>query len=348
MKQKSVLQVSVVIITKDEEHTIRPCMDSLCAIDYSSRAVEIIVADCSADSTPGIVQEYARRSRRRHMPTVRLLRCRRCGFAAQRNAGMQAARHDTILFTDADCVVPKDWIRTLVSGFKEKGVAAVAGNAYPPPDSPWLGKCIACLGFPAGGSIGLDANVKINNHRSEGFATCNVALSKASVNHVGGFDETTTHGGEDTDLARRLRTAGYTIWYEPESFVYHTTRDSVRSLLRWSWRRGEAMHTVNRKKSRFAIISLALFPLIVAAALVWLTALIIILNSHVGSGLLFLLISLLALLWLPLLGVRKMRMVVQRRHRTGLGFLSVIVVVPILFYMRQLVIRTVLFLRALR
>src|SRR6185436_12009440 len=42
-------------------------------------------------------------------PSVRVLECSRTGPSAARNAGLAAARHSVVLFTDDDCVVPPTW-----------------------------------------------------------------------------------------------------------------------------------------------------------------------------------------------------------------------------------------------
>ena len=68
---------------------------------------------------------------------------------------------------------------------------------YPPKDSSHIGLCIACLGFPAGGALGLSDNDPIS--------TCNAIFIKKSLQKINGFDTSFSYGGEDTDLTRRLR-----------------------------------------------------------------------------------------------------------------------------------------------
>ncbi|MFB6177215.1 MAG: glycosyltransferase family 2 protein [Halobaculum sp.] len=52
------------------------------------------------------------------------------GPAAARNTGWRATDADVICFTDDDCLVPEDWIESLLDGF-EPGVGAVGGQLLP-------------------------------------------------------------------------------------------------------------------------------------------------------------------------------------------------------------------------
>ncbi len=48
----SLPEISVIIITKNEEGNIRECLDSFVKIDYPPTLFEIIVVDASTDQTP--------------------------------------------------------------------------------------------------------------------------------------------------------------------------------------------------------------------------------------------------------------------------------------------------------
>ena len=48
------------------------------------------------------------------------------------------------------------WLSKLAKTLEEEKLTGVGGNAYPPINSPYIGKCIACLGYPAGGAIGIE------------------------------------------------------------------------------------------------------------------------------------------------------------------------------------------------
>lgn len=233
--------VSIVIITRNEERNIGDCLESLKLLDYPR--YEIIVIDSSTDKTPEIARKHG----------AGLVRCRKRGFAHARNLGVKNSRYGIIAFTDADCIIPPHWLKRLVRGFKGKLVAGVGGNAYPPPDSNPIGFYIACLGFPAGGAVGLDA---IGKNPS----TCNAAFRKEVIREVGGFDERLVYGGEDTDLSERIRRSGYELKYQPECFIYHKTRTG-KDFLRWSYRRGISKSHKSRSLMNLLLpVSVLAFP----------------------------------------------------------------------------------------
>ena len=80
--------LTALIIAKDEEHLLPACLESIAFCD------EVLVVDSgSTDATREIAQTAGARV---------ILRAPWPGFAAQRNLGFDEARHDWILFLDAD------------------------------------------------------------------------------------------------------------------------------------------------------------------------------------------------------------------------------------------------------
>lgn len=112
--------VSVVVPARNEEQKILACLESILANEYPEERLEIVVVDDeSTDRTREIVEDVM------HSGRVRLLAL---GDAPDRSRahkkralaeGVEAARGEIIITTDADCQVPPDWIRTLVSYFDE-------------------------------------------------------------------------------------------------------------------------------------------------------------------------------------------------------------------------------------
>ncbi|MCL4458612.1 MAG: glycosyltransferase family 2 protein [Chloroflexi bacterium] len=80
-------KVSALVITKNEERHIGPCLESLVWAD------EIVVLDAfSTDQTVEIARRY----------TIRVLQRHFVSFPEQRNAAMSLAAHQWVLFVDAD------------------------------------------------------------------------------------------------------------------------------------------------------------------------------------------------------------------------------------------------------
>ena len=234
--------VSIIIITKNEEKNIADCLESLHEIDYKKSDYEVIVCDSSSDKTPNIVRNF---------PDVKLFHVEKPGYGAARNAGISKAKYDYVAFIDADCTAPKGWLA--ISANNIDGFAGVGGCAYPPKNSGYIGKCIACLGYPAGGALGteiLDGTI----------STCNALFEKSALISIGCFRENLVFGGEDTDLSARLHQAGYKTKIEKNSFVWHKTR-TFSNFLSWCFKRGMAKYDLEKNPTQFVMpLSVIIYP----------------------------------------------------------------------------------------
>ncbi|MEY3052462.1 MAG: hypothetical protein RLY31_2247 [Bacteroidota bacterium] len=114
-------RISVLIPARDEADNILPCLQSILRQSYPPHQFEIIVIDDhSTDLTPDRVRHFAI-----HHPRVRLLSLAdlpRSGlddnvaFKKQAiTAGVRAATGELIATTDADCIVPENWLALLAA-----------------------------------------------------------------------------------------------------------------------------------------------------------------------------------------------------------------------------------------
>jgi len=314
------LPISVVVITHNEEKNIRDCLDSLVRQDYPDERFEIVVVDSSADATPEIAASYKK---------VRLLRAPK-GFSVQKNTGLEAARFDIVAFTDADCVIPSGWLRVIDSAFKDSRIAAVGGNAYPPPDAGRFGRWSACIGHPAGGAIGFDANVTRGPEGVSFVAGCNSCFRKIALLDVGGFSPEFFDGGEDVDISRTLRKRGYYLDYIPELTVFHKPRPNLIRYLRWNISVGVTKYNLQRPALGriLAPAGFLIFSALLLAALI----------ARLKSIPLFL--FLLGSLWIAflivlLVAAKPYRLLVQRRKRIGVSWITVGTAIPALIALRQ-------------
>lgn len=321
----TVSPVSVIVITSNEEKNIRDSLDSLVALDYPPDRFEILVVDASTDATPRIVGEY---------PKVRLLRSEK-GFSTQKNVALKHAGFDVLAFTDADCIIPPEWLRVIDRAFFNKRVAAIGGNAYPPPGTPRFGTWTACVGHPAGGAVGFDANVERGAGGIAFVPGCNSAFRKQALLDVGGFDPAFFEGGEDVEVSRRLREKGYFLDYIPDMTVFHKPRATLSGYLKWNVRVGVTKFSL-RQPSLGRLVFQPAFPLwsLAAAAGIALLAA----GGHPQAALVGA-----AGLWVFYLGVlvllaRPFRFLIRRRRTIGIRLITILTVIPVLIYLRQVCI----------
>jgi glycosyltransferase involved in cell wall biosynthesis len=126
--------VTVVVAARNEERTIKRCLQSLLDQTYPEESYEIIVVDDhSTDRTARVVAETAATLRRGRLIHVSLGDVSASGGKPRAIAeGIRHARGDVILCTDADCVTPRGWIRSMAGQFGP-GVAFVAGPVLESP-----------------------------------------------------------------------------------------------------------------------------------------------------------------------------------------------------------------------
>ncbi len=316
--------ISVIVITLNEEHNIRDCLTHLTNQRFPGELYEIIIIDASTDATPLIAAEFE---------DVRVLKSKK-GFSRQKNAGWQAARFDVVAFTDADCLVPDDWLLTISAAMDHPGTVAVGGNALAPKQCRWFALCVACVGHPAGGAIGFDANISPGPRGISFIAGCNGAFRKSVIAEVGGFDSRFQDGGEDVDLSWRLRRVGYRLDYIPSLTLYHKPHVPFWHYVKWNIGVGVTKYSL-RQPSLGKIIfdfRFPLWPLI--ALLLWFKWLLSAAFSAMAALALFWLLYLLFLSCLS----RPFQLLLERRQKIGLDLYSTMTMVPLLVLVRQMAI----------
>ncbi len=103
------MRLSVIVITKDEAGSIRPCLESV------SWADEIVVVDSgSSDDTAAICREYTDKVTVTDWP----------GFGPQKNRALDAARGEWVLSLDADERVSPELRAEIEAAMADPGAAA--------------------------------------------------------------------------------------------------------------------------------------------------------------------------------------------------------------------------------
>ena len=165
--------------------------------------------------------------RLRQIPGIVYLRNEtNCGFIASCNRGAQRARGKYLVFLNNDTLVRDGWLRALIDTFSEDPNAGIAGSKLIYPDGRLQ---------EAGGIIWQDASgwnygkfddpTKPEYNYLREVDYCSAAalmIPKALFWSVEGFDSRYSPAYyEDTDLAFKVRQAGYKVLYQPLSEVIH-------------------------------------------------------------------------------------------------------------------------------
>lgn len=182
------LKVSVVIPAYNEEKYIKNCIESLLSQDYEGEYEIIVVDNGSTDRTLEILKNYP----------IKVIIEPRKGIAFARQTGFINASGDIILSTDADTIVPKNWIRKYVEEFeKDKELVGING----PIEFKEIFNFTSLI-FKIFTPFILKIEKLIRGNVS--FTGANFAVKKDAFLKIGGFN-TNFETGEDIDLGNRLK-----------------------------------------------------------------------------------------------------------------------------------------------
>ncbi|PSW21848.1 glycosyl transferase [Photobacterium sanctipauli] len=196
--------ISIIIITLNEEKRIGRLLDDLSK--QSHQQFEVIVVDSNSDDNTCEVA----RGFEQALPSLTVHKMEQRGTSLGRNTGAEIAKHERLLFLDADVRLPPTFIANALHQLESKKLE-VAG-AYMNADNLSVGYRLGYIAFNAG----LFAT-------SFFFPTAVGACmfsTKRAHNEIGGFDTDITLC-EDCDYAKRAaqtwryRMIPVSFWFDP-------------------------------------------------------------------------------------------------------------------------------------
>lgn len=202
MRTDSSADAAVVIPAYNERATIESTLDAL----YGQEATVIVVVG-GDDGTDGLA--------RTHPATDRVITdTAENGPATARNQGARAAESTVVCFTDADTIVPPEWVDQHLKHYQDLSVIGVGGPLQPL-DGDWtdtvLFKLLSDWWYRVSWPFGfVQASGNNCSYRRKPFLD------------AGGFDETMSFV-EDTDCSLRMNDRG-TMVYDPNTAVKTSTR----------------------------------------------------------------------------------------------------------------------------
>lgn len=232
--------VSVVVPFYNRASLVQTCLGAILEQRVPAGfSLEILAVDnASTDSTRN---EIAR------LP-VRLIDCARPGPGAARNAGIEAAQGEFVVFTDSDCIPQPGWLAEILAPFQDPQVLITGGEIRATSTEDDLARFTQEYWL-------------LNNQKFfEGalcfppfFATANAAFRRSALLQVGGFDDTIWMG-EDSDLCWRIMELGGKIVYCPGATVLHEHRTSLANFVRQAQDYGSsAVHVFAKHRAQFGI-----------------------------------------------------------------------------------------------
>lgn len=207
------IELSVVIPTYNRLETLERVIPALLASDLDPSRYEILVADSnSSDGT----REFLAGLSAKH-PNLRHLPGPYTGRAMARNAGIDAASGEIVLFTDSDILASPDLLSLHLRRHRTRLPVAVVGTE------------IQVKSYEEYELLREHPELRRPLHPPTRkrlswlyFLTGNASVRRSDLIRAGRFDESFTgYGHEDLELGYRLQKLGVRIVYEPGAVNYH-------------------------------------------------------------------------------------------------------------------------------
>ena len=113
---------SIVIPVKNAENTLAECLVSV--LNQTEKPYEVIIVENNSNrKTRIIIDDFAKR----YPNLLKVVHESALGRGAARNAGIRAVGGNIIAMTDADCIVPKNWLAQITRPIWEENEHAVMG-----------------------------------------------------------------------------------------------------------------------------------------------------------------------------------------------------------------------------
>jgi cellulose synthase/poly-beta-1,6-N-acetylglucosamine synthase-like glycosyltransferase len=238
-RQAGPRMLSVVIPTLNSADTLGTALSSLLSNDFQRDRYEVIIVDGgSTDKTLDVCRRFP----------VEVVFCPKKGWSAALNLGVEKANGDIVCITNADVIVPRDWLRKIWEFFRDNpGVDGVGGPILPPRVCRNnIQRFEADIFFEDQGfPVKLTRSRYMEMWGGGLISGPNYALTREALLRSGGFNESLA-SYSDVDLVWRLVKMGKHLVFNPEIKIIdmgspYTLRGVFKQQFKWGKGRGELM-----------------------------------------------------------------------------------------------------------
>lgn len=218
---------SIIIPVKNEAARVKDCLESIAKLDYPQDKIEVVLADAlSQDNTREIGEKFSAKLVCNDKQTV----------GPGRNVGFLNSKGSFLVFTDADCTLPRDYLKNSLKYFCSEEVAGIGGPAITPSGSSLFEESVKFI-YELGALFCCSAHrERINKVKKvKDIPGCNSIYRREILEKVMPIDEKLLTA-EDVDLNFRIRELGYKLLSVPDVVVFHHRRSSPRKFFKQIYR----------------------------------------------------------------------------------------------------------------
>ncbi len=224
------IMISVILVNYNSAKDTIECLKSLSILNDIGQKIVVVDNHSSDDSL-----EVLERARREFEFTL-IKAPDNNGFSAGNNIGIEYAKSinsDYFVLLNNDTVVEHDFLEKLVNGFKASpncGITTSRILYFSNPEKVWY----------AGGALNMrtsrtehfhynckDTTEDMKPMRVSFASGCCMCISREVIDEVGMLDEDFFLYEEDTEFCHRIQEYGFSIWYIPDSVIYHKVSSST-------------------------------------------------------------------------------------------------------------------------
>lgn len=196
-------KITVIIPARNEERNMAACLDSVCNQSYPKDLYEVLVVDDhSTDNTAAIVKQYEPQS-------VKLISLKDFVHGEELNSykkkaielAIRQSSGELIVTTDADCVVPQNWLQTMAAFYEQWQPEFIAAPVSVNCSNRFIEIFQALDFMTLQGITGASVHKKIHSMCNG----ANLAYTKKAFEAVGGFSGIDTiASGDDMLLMHKI------------------------------------------------------------------------------------------------------------------------------------------------
>ena len=237
------LKLSILMVTYNSAATITACIQSLLPQLAEVKGELIVVDNASVDASPRLLEQFAQSNDRIQVT----LNHKNRGFAAGNNQALAVAGGEQILILNPDTVVTPGVLSGLLTALETDQSIGIVAPQLRFPDGR-IQK--TCRRFPRhldvvyhvlGLQAGFPGSAHFNGWKMGDFdhqtarqvdqpAGAALMVRGALLRDLEGFDLNFPMFFNDVDLCKRVKMAGFQIWYRPEFVIEHLGGGSVKQV----------------------------------------------------------------------------------------------------------------------